>query len=536
MICAIIFIGIFFYKVPLLTQDGPNHKKVVTLYQQLPTSPLAQKVYQRNSCWLTTNSLFTCLAVPALKVLSIDAYEKWFYGFFAVLLLISYRLFLQCWYPANRDLWVIALPFVFDLFFIKGMYNFLASIPFTFLALAFFKQGVETKNLRWVIAFLLSSWAAFLAHPFPFFIINLSIAIMTWHYWRTRLKIILPFALIAVGFFMAFIFTYLLTAADSHIDYTALPVFLLLTKLFGANFPRFGFLPFSLHLPYLGLLLGMMLYSLWRVPVSFKIYWLSALLLYFLFPDRGNSGSHINQRFVPYIFLFLPLGLVVSTRFKKWVGAASIFTFLILGADIWQGIQADQKIVQEAKQVYTHLPKQSLLYPLNFEINGSARNFPHLLHLWAVYPDDRMVLAPNLFAYDHLMSIFRIHPSTPTYFPAPTEIEPQHLAENNACQPTDRVGTIDCNKLREIGWAKLLANGYYYDYWFINAPPPDFLAKLNQVPHLMKVAEAGRVSLWHYAMAKPFDPPLGVLFDKRLHGLKKLNRQRNHNSIGSRWP
>ena len=70
LILASLFFALFLWKLPLHTQDGPNHRAVAATLARLSISPLEESVYESQLGPFQTNTLFHLIYLPATRVLS----------------------------------------------------------------------------------------------------------------------------------------------------------------------------------------------------------------------------------------------------------------------------------------------------------------------------------------------------------------------------------------------------------------------------------------------------------------------------------
>lgn len=510
LILAAFAIPLLLWKLPWHAQDGPNHKKVAVILERLDKSPAEQNVYRSRLGPLQTNSLFELLYLPASKIMPVDAYEKVYVAFFLVSLLLSYRFFLGAWSPPGRALWVAALPILFHPLFLRGMYNFLASVPLTLLALTVMKKGLESGRWIFCLLFLLVSWTAFLAHPFPFFVLTLGL-IFLWIFGTGKNRGLFLLYAALLLFFLGIGFLkplFLANPAAGLLPPKAAPFHHLAAGLFILNFAGYSNWHLVSLAPYFLFLAGFFFYALKRGPWKGKLLFLSMLLGYLVFPREGQGGGHLNERFLPFLILFLPLGLDFNVAKIRLLRRIHFGAFLLVAGGVFWGMGRIDAIVREAEGVLRFLPGQSRLYAINFNISGPARNYSSLMHLWAVYDDDKIVFSPNLFAHMNLMPLSRKHPSTPEYFPAPSESLADDVTRNEVCRPADLVATVDCEKARSRTFETLLAYGAFYDYWFVVDPPPDFLEKIKNREGVQITAQGTRMLLVENKAARPFSPPL----------------------------
>ncbi len=486
-------LGFVLWKLPLLTQDGANHRKVAVILDRLEQSPFENSEYQNNLSAFHTNELFEILYKIVSKHLSADHYEKLFFIFFILSLLSTYYGFLKAWDSTHASLWILILPFIYHPLLMRGLYNFLASISFTLLALIFLKEGIKSNKKIYLLPFFFSCWLAFLAHPFPFFVLLL-VEILLWITKQGLLKVILPYSFITI-IFMAWGFLLPFLNPENQVLQTPFyhyKLWELIGGLFVFNFTAYSILDLYWAGPFFIALVWMGIFSAWKSKWAQKCFWLCFLVLYFVFPKSGSSGGHINERFLIFMWMFLPLGLSLSQKAKKGITVLSILTFLVLSIHLFKGMQKAKTILEDAQNVYQLLPSQSRLYPINFDFYGPALNHATLTHLWANYPDDKQTLSPYLFAYNSLMPLSRKHLSTDFYFPHTSEDLPRQTLENAN------------SEVRRQQYLKILESAFYYDYWFIHQAPMEFIQMLLETSDLEKIAQSHETSLWHYKNAKSF--------------------------------
>ena len=493
LILACLLIGFFVWLAPLRTQDGPNHRKIAVYLAQYDDTPALQEVYQDALSLVRTNVLFPALYKPWHKIVSIRSYEKVFFALSLILLLICYHYFLSVWAPAQSPLWVLILPFLLHPLFIRGMYNYLASIPLTLLALTFLRAGLDSRKISYWFAYTVCVYLGFLAHPFPGFVLAICLALLAIGQYRTRLLWVMAYAvpivvMLGVGFLMPLLTTSM-AGADAMIFK---PPWELVAGLTFYNFTGYSLVPWLVILTYLVLLIALMGWSAKSTPWHDKIFWIAMLAGYFIFPNERGAGAHLNERFLPYVWLFLPLGLTLSVRRVRQVQMISIGIAVIVTANVLWGMYRVEALAQQADTVLEEVPDGARLYPIIFDPMGPAFTYSSLMHLWAHYDDDKTVYSPSLFAASDMMPLHLRRPPDDGYFPALPENFAEQIAKGQ--RPED--------------WSQLFAPVRYYDYWFVYAPPAAFLAWAAGISGLEKVSESGASSLWHYNKALAFQPPL----------------------------
>ncbi len=509
LLLASVLLSLFLWRVPLHTQDGPNHTLVAVTLARLAGSPAESAVYRSQLGPFQTNTLFPLLYRPASAVLSPGAYEKAFMAVFLVLLLIAYRVFLSVWSPRSGALWVLGLPLVFHPLFITGMYNFLASVPLTLIALALMRRGVETHRWQYFVGFLACSWIILLAHPFPFFVLPIALVVLAVTESKTRGMVMRYYGPVTLVFLvLGFLIPLFTASAGVNTGYTFKALPSLLGGLLVYNAVGYSVLHLVLTAPFFIMLLGLLAYSGARCRWQDRVFWMVLLLGYFVFPNEGNGGAHLNERFLPFAWCVLPIGMVLNGVRLRAVQVVSVTTALIMSAGVLIGMRRIAVTVESAREVLDVVPGGSRLYPVNFDPMGPALTYSSLMHLWAVYDHDKTVYSPYLFAYMDLMPLTRREPASTTYFPATAENFPEQIATNRICRPTDAVEAADCALRRAEGFREILRHAEFYDYWFIHQPPAAFVRMMRSLPGVTLVIERDESSLWSNEGARPFLPAL----------------------------
>lgn len=500
--------AIYFSTIPWTTQDGANHKKVALILSRLSTSSVENHVYESQLGPLSTNELFPLLHQPLAPYLTPDHYEKLYVVFSMLFLLIAYKFFLSTWAPDSAAWWPLILPLCLHPLFTMGLYNFLISVPLTLTALALLKRGLDSRRPWLFLPFLATCYLAFLAHPFPFFILAPCGVLLAWQqrprHWGWLVLYATPilFFLLA-GFLPSLLFTGRHEAGLSY-QFNSIPE--LIGAFWSRNITAYSLLQLLAGLPIIACLVALAVHSA-RSRSPLRFYWMALALGFALFPVHGNQGSLLNKRFLPYIWCFIPLGVQLSAIWYKRCIAVVMTCTVILAALTWRGMAATAQIITDARVVYSALPAQSRVYPIVFDFKGPAYNINALTHLWANFPDDRLVFSPYLFAYSALYPLHLKSPSTATYFPATREDFAADVASGSVCKEQQTPhGFTDCDFITRRGYNEVLGKAVYYDDWFVFNPTPQFVAQLQAVPGLHKVKESGKASLWHFDKARAFTP------------------------------
>jgi len=397
--------------------------------------------------------------------------------------------------------------------FVTGMYNFLAATALTFSILILLRRVAETPSARVLATMALLSWLAFLAHPFAFFVLPIA-----W-LWLAAGKRDRPDAYMwsAAGVLAAFLLMGfalpMAGGASPDNPYVFKPPLELVAGLVYYNFAGFSVWALLAAVPALAAAVAMAWKSLLNGDGERRGRWLWLAMLgaYFIFPSEGHGGAHLNERFLPFLWAFLPLGLsqlAPRNRSTRWIRGAAVGSSVLMASALWFGMNAVAEEVDDAVTVLAELPDRARLYPLEFDPAGTSLTHTPLLHLWANHPSDRTVYSPFSFTFMELMPVSRLLPSSSTYFPAAAENHAQSLADGRLCRPADPVSTQDCSLLEREGWSSLLTATRYYDYWFVHGAPARWRGIIEDVPGLSLVAEAGRASLWRYEPAVEFIPDL----------------------------
>lgn len=504
----------FMWFTPWQTQDGPNHQKVAEILSRLSSSPLESQVYQSNLGFFQTNELFPLLYTWLLKIipdLNTETYEKTFVTLSILALWWSYLYFLKVFSPKSEKLVWLVLPLSFHLLFVQGMYNFMASIALTLLALTWLKQGIIHKKNHFLLLFILVSYVAFLTHPFPSFILGPALFFITLFAKGSRIRT-LPYWLITIGLFIpGFLVSLISTAQQSTTtSYLWKWPWENMGGLFAFNFPLYS-IPQAIGLiPFFLLLVFLAACSCQQVAWKDKIFWLCFLALYFIFPNEGSGGAHLNLRFLPFVWLCLPLGLQPSPKLSRFAVTLSILTTLYLGTSVTVAMQQMKQMRDNLQTVSNSLPKNKMiqLYPINFNLHGPAINYTSLMHLWAYYPKDRVVFSPYLFAFSDLMPLSK-RTNSPLELKATPEDFAKEKHRQNYCLGIKRqsLDLETCQQKRLAAWRKIFSQAKNYDYWWVYQGPQDFLSYLKDLPGLSQVTQQGTHSLWHYKKA-PKTPKL----------------------------
>ena len=534
------------YFFPFYTQDGPNHKQVAVILSRLSSDPIESNIYQSNLGFLQTNSLFPLLYQPFAKHLSIDNYEKIFVGFFLIFLSLSYRWFLSVWNSGRFDFWFVSLLIWIHPLLFRGFYNFIAGFSLSILALTLLKKGIDEKKISTFLLYSIVSWITFLAHPFPLFILLIVLVIFSSSdvilsrrrrilasssdldssvspqndtslktdfgnellYKKLKWNLLYtlpPLFLISFKFFLS------LTKAHEEGVQTALkfmPSIEQLGGLFFKNFVIFSVPTLIISLITFLWIIFLAFYSLKKTSWKSKVFWLVILFLFFYSPSEVAGGAYLNDRFLPYLLLFLPLGLFFSDTQMKKVKILFLLLFLGTLSGISEGFSKIHFVAQDYKSVLKDLPTNSRLYSINFDNQGPAMNYQPLHHFWALFDSEKTVFSPYLFAFRELNPLNKKIKNSLTYFPATYDSYPSEVARNLECRVHDAGETIDCNEIRQNGFEKIIKSAAYYDYWLIASPPKDFVDFVKTKTDLLKISETGNVSLWYHAKALKFNPPL----------------------------
>ncbi|MFO1519673.1 MAG: hypothetical protein U1F57_08455 [bacterium] len=491
------FIVLFFWKTPFITQDGYNHQRAASILSRLSESPSESALYGENLNLHQTNELFYALYPFVKNHLSVDQYEKAFLVLSMILLVLGYQAFLKTWAPENASLWFFALPLVFHLLFARGMYNFLISVPLSLFALSLLK--VEKIPIYGRIPLYgVLVWIGFLAHPFSVIVLSLvgGVALIEGVLQKESKRcgnwafFLIPALFLALGFLLPFF----QPSSQPGPSYVFDPWPSLLYKFFVFNFPIYQKWNVLLFLPYLLWAIVAMARSLRHKQPLDRRLWVLFLLGYLFFPKSGGEGNHLNERFLIYVFLFLPLGLHLNAAQKWRLGFLTGFTFLALAAYVHQGMALAQQKGEETRAVLEPLPPNQRLYPVNFDPNGPALNFKNTLHFWAMNPE-KTVFSPYLFAFDRMTPLYR-KKGVSALFPATSDDFPYRLVKGELCGKKDPVETIRCAEIREEGFKRILENASHYDYWLLESPPPDFVGMIQSGLSASLVAQKGTTSLW----------------------------------------
>lgn len=481
----LILIACYFILLPLQTQDGPNHKQVAKILERLEHSPIEQQVYEKNISILGTNLAYPVLFGKFAKILSPDHFEKIFFLFCIVSILLGYRYLLKFWDPRQMQWNFWALPLCFHVLFLSGMYNFMLSVPLSLFAL-----GLLSKNTHITRAmFYISSYFAYWAHPFSIIVI---ILIGSIYFLQNKKKI--NQYLIFLPLLLLFLLSFLLPHFQSpHLKPNeATLLFKSPLELFAGlsyyQFPIFD----SIDLFYLAPFLTLIFYLFFKNKRSL-IPWL-CIICYFVFPSESKGGAHINERFLIYFYLFIPIFLKQYHRNLFKISMSIIL--LVTSCLALRTFQTMSKIDHHAKQIEVllkDLPEQSTFFPIQFRPKTFTLSYSALLHSWANYPEDKIIFSPYLFAYLPTYPLRLIEKRSQTYFPN-TEVD---FAEQSLNSPN-----------QEENFVTLIEKSRHYDYTLISFAPENFIAQIKSIQSFEMIHEDSQLILVRNTNATPFTPSL----------------------------
>lgn len=504
---TLVFVFSLVFFGPFYTQDGPNHQKTALILSRLSQSPIEQKVYQSGFGLFETNTLFQLLYQPVSEFCTVKTYEKFFVATFLALLLISFRYFLKTLKPSNTEWWPLVSPTLFHPLYLRGFYNYLASVVFTLLALSlsYRKEKATTPS---ILLYFVLCWLCQLSHPFAFFILPLMIFVFSAQKGFKNWKQLLPYFVISCIFFVIkFVIPLFSSGIGNKTPYAFASIPILIGGLIGLNFMDYSILNLVIPLPFIASLIWFLRKNLKLEGVLSNLLWIAPLCAYLIFPRSGGGSAHMNERFLPYIFFFIPITLSEKLSFvlKKRILLVTWTTFILLSFGTSYGMYQLNQEASHAQHVMENLPKVSRLYPINFNLRGKAKINWHLAHIWATYPDDKIVFTPYLFALPNLTPLKKPLLNNNEYFPATEEDFPHQNIENN-CRSGFLYDTFDCSTHKRQALEALLQDAKHYDYWFIHQAPQNFIDVLSKVENLEIVSKEGEYSLWHYKSPLPFSP------------------------------
>src|SRR5262249_15045592 len=101
--------------------------------------------------------------------------------------------------------------------------------------------------------------------------------------------------------------------------------------------------------------------------------WAVMLVAFCLFPS-DEKIAYLNERYLIYAWLFLPVGVVLSEHRQRWLAILSVGTAGLAGIGVWHGMARVDRVAQDTRVVLSHLPLESRLYPMNFDLQGPSLN------------------------------------------------------------------------------------------------------------------------------------------------------------------
>lgn len=479
--------------LPLWTQDGPNHKQVLNLLQQTTTDPTLSHFFQSNIAFFQTNQLFHILYLRIFHFLSLDVYEKLFFGTFVLLQILGFRFFLKIWNDRDSSLWPLFLPFTLHLLYLRGFYNFMAGFTLSLYALAFAKKAVKEKQISaWIftqILLLLIFWA----HPFPFFVLIPCFAILLYKTTGSFQKFIAGELLLFSLFFWISGFLQPLFQKHEAVYSSSKLLFYAPWELLGGllvfNFSLYKSWEIIFYIPLFLGYLYLAYYSLRNLAWSQKIYWLICLAGYLIFPKDAKGGGIINERFLPYVFCFIPLGIHFTFQKKKILLFMAFATWACSLFFIGKGSLSLVQDEKDAHVVLQSLPEYTRLYPMIFNQRATVTNPAIFTHLWAAAPYDKKTFSSSLFIYSSLMPLSPRGKSFHDFFPVAGEDLPHKIRECFLNSP-------NCTQDPYALIHQVLEKAKFYNYWYLYEPPPEILSLFLSNPSLKEVHNLGKSYLF----------------------------------------
>ncbi len=414
--------------------------------------------------------------LPLKPYLSLAQYEKIFFVLIILFMLWGYEFFLRSYHLKNSAMWTWCLLLVFHGLLIRGMYHYSLGIGITLCLMGLLHRLYESFSWPRFIGFLMMFYLAWMSHPFNLMMLAVYGAI---HFYLHRNKrglqfILLILVLLALG--ASFVLPHFLYSQQNQLamPYQFKGMLILIAEFFAKQWLFYQPWEYWILAPVVSLVLYLF-WKFWRYQ-NWQSYPYAPifLLLYFIFPSDGYGGGHLNERFVPYLLLFLPLGLPIDWR--RWIVMCCCL-FLVTSYHLHRGMQQIDKQTQNIKKITEELPKYSNILPINFEDYGVAKNYASYRHLWANYDPDLQLNSPYLFVHHPAMPLTR-HIHHP--LPAPTESFASEIRFQTICQSRDAVEAVQCSERIHAAYQQLLAYAPHYQYYLVMFPTPEFIQMINQ--------------------------------------------------------
>jgi hypothetical protein len=333
------------------TQDGPSHLKNAMILKDMTLDP--HSVYHQYFCINTNpnpNWLVHIFYAGLLIFLPAFIAEKLFLIMYVILLPLSFRYLVGQINPASSFISLLIFPFVYNITFYLGFFNFCFSLVLFFYALGYWLKYNGIFNFKRQFVFIIFDSLAYFSHPVSFFMLAIMIGTILsgWLYndFKTGKKAASLFLKrlsgILIGFLpMVIFFLLFLKGSGSEIVFVNRDLKTFIPQLFQNHVLTYsGHLDVILNTVLFLILTGALICNLFIRIKTRKWYALDVLLLFlvsfiiltYFSPEEFAGGSVIFIRLILYVNIILIICLAVKTYHPRFIqyAAWSFFAFAVI--------------------------------------------------------------------------------------------------------------------------------------------------------------------------------------------------------------
>lgn len=421
-----------------VTVDGPAHlynANIISNYFNGFSHDISRYFYFNNNPEPNWTGHF--LFVVFLQFFPSFLAEKLVLTLYVVLLPVSFRLLIRSQTKENSFTSYLIFPFIYNLPFCFGFYNFSFGLPVLFFGIYFW---ITTSSFDWKrgVLFFFLVMLAYFSHLFSslllLFVTGLLLfsSMLTpgkkWKLdWIRYKSQVIAYAIAAIPVvFMVLYFIESKGLSGYKGKITSLPISELFSyvgstrTLICWTYDKEYAISIFMGIVFL-LVIGIIIYN--RIvergnkPFIKNDRWFAMsmfmLLLFFIIPDSAASGGFISVRVLLFFHLFLITWIAVQTL-KPLVGIGIAFSSLIISfslmaihVDIAKGLDKDAK---ELMEITDHMGDNSNLLPLNYGSNwlhlnlsnyaGTTKNIIVLDNYEPNYPQFPLKWQTKAYPYD----------------------------------------------------------------------------------------------------------------------------------------
>ncbi len=190
LLIALSVSSVWSYKA-FVTLDGPSHLYNSYLLGMMDNNPFISENYASNGL-IISNYLSHILLNLFGRFLSPFNAEKLLISCILVFLPVTFRALVRCFGPNEKNLLLLAIPFLFNQLLILGFLNFnIAFILLNLQLVLVYKVIHSTRKWLWSVLFVLNSVLLFYSHGFVFILAFITTALITVFFGERDLKSII---------------------------------------------------------------------------------------------------------------------------------------------------------------------------------------------------------------------------------------------------------------------------------------------------------------------------------------------------------